>query len=193
MAAQAPGTSSRSRLRASGLDMVRSLGLVTLGLLVWLWFSHPRTPEEVRSVDWVPVASAAAGATDYEVLAPPASFPWPATSARVEDQADGTIVWRVGFLTGEEAYAGLLQRGVFPGQAAQAAEDWVAQETRNGVLEGTVVIGGRTWERSVGDPEPDERRSLVSRDGGTVTVVTGSASWAELERLASALQPVAAP
>jgi hypothetical protein len=175
------------------MDMVRSLGLVTLGLLVWLWFSHPRTPDEVRSVDWYPVAVAAAGATAYEVLAPPASFPWPATSARVEDQPDGTIVWRVGYLTDEEAYAGLLQRGVFPAQATGAVEDWVAQETRNGRAEGTVVIGGRTWQRSVGDPEPDERRSLVAQEQGAVTVVTGSASWAELERLAAALQPVAAP
>ncbi len=192
MAAQAPGQ-PRSRMRATGMDMVRSLGLVTLGLLVWLWFSHPRTPDEVRSVDWVPVAAAAASGSAYEVLAPPATFPWAATSARVEAQPDGTSVWRVGFLTDEEAYAGLLQRGVFPGQAAQAAEDWVEQETRNGVPEGTVELGGRTWERSVGDPQPDERRSLVSRDGGTVTVVTGSAPWAELERLAAALQPVAEP
>jgi hypothetical protein len=180
-------------MRATGMDMLRSLGLVTLGLLVWLWFSHPRTPDEIRSVEWYPVAVSAASAAPFEVLAPPAAFPWTATSARVEPQPDGTSVWRVGYVTAGEDYAGLLQRGVFPDQAAGSIGDWVAQETRNGQPEGSVTIGGREWERSVGDPEPDERRSLVTREGGTVTVVTGSAQWPELEQLAASLQPVPQP
>jgi hypothetical protein len=41
-----------------------------------------------------------------------------------------------------------------------------------------------------GDPTPDERRSLVAVEDGIVTVVTGSAQWAELEQLASTLEPV---
>jgi hypothetical protein len=177
-------------MRGTGMDMVRSLGLVAIALLVWLWFSHPRTPDEIRSVEWYPVAASAASAGAYEVLAPPAAFPWTATSARVEPQPDGTTVWRVGYVTAQDAYAGLLQRGVFPAQAEGSIEDWVAQETRNGRPEGTVTIGGRAWERSVGDPEPDDRRSLVTREDGTVTVVTGSADWSELEQLAASLQPV---
>lgn len=173
------------------MDMIRSLGLVAVVIGIWMWFAHPRTPEElVKAVDWWPVAQAAQESGPYEVLAPPAGFAWSATSARVEPQSDGTLVWRVGFVTPEESYAGLLQRGVFPEQAVGSQDEWVAAETRDGAAGESVTIGDRTWLRLEGVPTPDERRSLVAVDGGRVTVVTGSADWAELEQLAGALRPV---
>ncbi len=179
-----------SRGRQLGTDMIRSLGLVAIVLLIWLYFSHPRSSDAIREVEWAPVAQAAASAAPYEVLAPPVAFPWPATSARVEPQADGTLVWRAGFYTPDEEYAAILQRGEFPAQADKAQEDWIADETRKGVAGGTVTIADREWTRMEGDPTPDERRSLVLVEDGTVTVVTGSATWAELETLAGTLAPV---
>lgn len=180
-----------SRGRQTGRDMVVSLGLVGAVLGVWLWFSHPRTPDAVKEVDWWPAAQSAASAAPYEVLAPSQALPWSATSARAEPQPDGTLVWRVGFLTPAGDYAAVLQRGVFPEQAVGSVKDWVSAETRDGAGGEEVVIAGRTWTRTVGDPQPDERRSLVASQAGTVTVVTGSASWDELEALAAGLEPVA--
>ena len=173
------------------MDMIRSMGLVAVVLGIWLWFAHPRTPDAIHTVAWYPTAQSATQVTSYQVLAPPESFGWPATSARVEPQPDGTIVWRAGFYTPDEAYAGLLQRGVFPAQAQGSIDDWIAEETRNGVSAGSVTLDDREWQRLEGDPTPDEKRSLVSVDDGTVTVVTGSAEWPELERLAGSLEPVA--
>ncbi len=181
-----------SRGRQVGMDMVRSLGLVALVLLAILWIGHPRTPDAVRQVPWQAVAERAAGEADFQVLAPPDALTWVATSARVEPQPDGTLVWRVGFLTPSGDYAGLLQRGEFPEQAAQAQQEWWEEETRQGAATGTALLGGREWTRLVGDPTPDDRRSLVISDGGTTTVVTGSAQWAELEQLAAGLRPVPA-
>jgi hypothetical protein len=172
------------------MDMLRSMGLVALVLGAWMWFSHPRTPEGINEVDWWPVAQAASEAAPYEVVAPPAGFAWPATSARVEPQPDGTVSWRVGFYSQAEDYAALLQRGVFPEQAQGSIDEWIAAETRQGVAGSSVTIGGREWIRMEGDPTPDERRSLVAADDGTVTIVTGSAQWAELEQLAAAVRPV---
>ncbi len=179
-----------SRGRHVGLDMVRSLGLVALVLLGILWLGHPRTPDPVRAVEWGPVADHAAAQAGFVVLAPPPALSWVATSARVEPQPDGTLVWRVGFLTPQGDYAALLQRGVFPEQASQAQQAWLAGETRNGVPEGAVDLADLRWTRSVGDPTPDDRRSLVLDEGGTTTIVTGSASWSELEQLAGMLRPV---
>jgi hypothetical protein len=179
-----------SRGRQVGMDMVRSLGLVAIVLGVWMYFSHPRSSEAIREVEWAPVAQSAATAASYEVLAPPVTFPWPATSARVEPQADGTVGWRVGFYTPGEEYAAVLQRGQFPKQAVAAQTDWIESETRDGVAGGSVTIGGREWTRMEGDPTPDDRRSLVLVEDGTATVVTGSAEWAELETLAGTLAPV---
>ena len=180
-----------SRGRQVGMDMVRSLGLVAIALLVWLYFAHPPTPDVVREVEWAPVAQSAAEVASYEVLAPPVTFPWPATSARIEPEPDGTLAWQAGFYTPEEDYAAIMQRGSFPEQAAQAQQDWVDTQTRNGVPGETVNVGGRDWTRLEGDPVPDDRRSLLLIEGGTVTVVTGSASWLELETLAGALDVVA--
>jgi hypothetical protein len=172
------------------MDMVRSLGLVALVLVVWMWLVHPRTPDAINEVDWWPAAQSASAAADYEVIAPPESFGWPATSARVEPQPDGTTAWRVGFYTPAEEYAALLQRGVFPEQAQGAVDDWVATETRDGLAGEVVTIAGREWVRLEGVPTPDERRSLVAVEAGTVTIVTGSAPWSELEELAATLRPV---
>ncbi len=83
----------------------------------------------------------------------------------------------------------MLQRGVFPEQATGSVNEWLGTETRQGVAEGTVEINGREWTRMVGDPQPDERRSLVHSEAGTLTVVTGSADWAELAALATSLVP----
>jgi Protein of unknown function (DUF4245) len=179
-----------SRGRQLGTDMIRSLGLVAIVLLIWMYFAHPLSSDAVREVQWAPVAQSAAAAAPYEVLAPPVTFPWPATSARVEPQADGTLGWRAGFYTPDKEYAAVLQRGEFPEQAVKAQQDWIESETRNGVAGETVTIGGRQWTRMEGDPTPDERRSLVLIEDGTATVVTGSAPWVELETLAGTLAPV---
>lgn len=180
-----------SRGRQLGTDMIRSLGLVALALLVWLFFAHPRTPDAVRSVPWAQVAESAATSASYPVLAPPATFGWAATSARVEPQPDGTIAWQAGFFTPEGDYAAIMQRGQFPQQAAAAQQDWIDAQTRNGVVGESSSVGGRDWIRLEGDPVPDDRRSLLLVEDGTVTLVTGSASWAELETLASGLDTVA--
>ena len=185
-----PVAGGRSRARQVGMDMIRSMGLVAVVLGLWLWFSHPRTPDAIRTVEWYPTAQSASKVSSYQVLAPPESFGWPATSARVEPLADGTIVWRAGFYTPGEEYAGLLQRGVFPEQAQGSLDEWVAEETRDGEEAGTVSIDGRDWTRLEGDPTPVERRSLVSVAEGTVSVVTCSAPWSEIEQLAGSLEPV---
>lgn len=177
-----------ARRRQLGMDMVRSLGLVAIALLVWLYFAHPQTPDTVRSVQWVPVADSAAATASYDVLAPEDEFSWSATSARIEPQSDGTVAWQAGFLTPEQEYAAIMQRGVFAEQAEQAEQDWVAEQTRNGTGSETVRLAGVDWTRLVGDPVPDDRRSLVSVQNGVVTVVTGSAEWAELETMAGGLE-----
>jgi hypothetical protein len=174
----------------AGRDMLLSLGLVGAALVIWMLLAHPRTPAGVLEVDWIEVAQAAAESAEFEVLAPAVALGWPATSARVEAQPDGTQVWRAGFLTEEGKYAALLQRGVFPEQAAASKQLWIADETRRGRDAGSVLIAGQRWTQLEGESVPDERRSLLREADGTVTLVTGSASWGELEHLAEGLRPL---
>ena len=72
----------------------------------------------------------------------------------MEPQPDGTLAWRAGFYTPEEEYAAILQRGEFPEQAAQAQQEWIDSETRNGVAGDTVMIGGRAVDADGGRPDP---------------------------------------
>jgi hypothetical protein len=184
------GRVASTRGRQVGRDMVISMAVVGLAIGVWMFFVHPRTPDPVKAVDWSAVATQAALGNPYPLLAPAASFPWTATSAWVQPEPDGTVIWQLGFYTPAQDYAAVVQRGVFPEQAQGSVEEWIAAQTRNGEERGSVDIGGGTWTRLEGDPTPDDKRSLVSEADGTVTIVTGSAQWAELEQLAAALQPV---
>ena len=178
-----------SRGRQLGSDMIRSMGLVAIVLLIWLYFSHPRGSDAIREVEWAPTAVSAATAASYGSSPLPRRSRGPRPRAR---RAAGR--WhrglRAGSSTPEEEYAAVLQRGEFPEQAAQAQQEWIDSETRNGVAGETVAIGGREWTRMEGDPTPDQRRSLVLVEDGTATVVTGSAPWSELETLAGTLAPV---
>ena len=170
------------------MDMVRSLGLVAVGLLAWMYFAHPRAVDPVHEVAWAPVAQAAAAAATYEVLAPPAAFPWPAT-ALGGAAADGTLAWRAGFYTPEEAYAAILQRGEFPEQAAQAQRGLGRAGARDGVAAGTVTIAGRKWVRMRATRSPTIAGPWSIEDG-TATVVTGSATWPSWRPLAGGCSPV---
>ncbi len=156
-----------SRGRQLGTDMIRSLGLVAIVLLVWMYFSHPRSSDAIREVEWAPVAQSAATAAPYEVLAPPVTFPWPATSARVEPQADGTLAWRAGFYTPVKEYAAILQRGQFPDQAATAQQDWIrggdAQRRRWGNGHASAGGSGRGWRAT--RPRTTAGRWCSSRTG----------------------------
>ncbi|WP_165865574.1 DUF4245 domain-containing protein [Vallicoccus soli] len=184
-AARAP----QRRVRGGGTvgDMVRSLALI-LGIVAVVLVLVPRpSGETVRTVDWRPVAQQAAGSATYDVLVP-AGLPedWRSTSARV-DRAPGeggSVAWTIGFVTPEDDYAAT---GQSDGDAAVFVEDL----TKQGAATGTVEVGGATWERRERDLAGEPRRSLVRELDGSTVLVTGTASWAELEVLAGSLRPQA--
>ncbi len=114
----------------------------------------------------------------YQILAPEGlSERWRATSARYEPDPGGTT-WHLGFVTPQDAYAGLEQS-----DGRRTA--FVDEMTNQGAPEGTTQIDGVTWERRL---RPSRlQRSLVLEQGDVTTIVTGTASWDELQELASSL------
>ena len=62
----------------------------------------------------------------------------------------------------------------------------MSRETNRGLVDGTLEVAGRSWEKRYRPAK--EVRSLVLRDGGVTVVVTGTASYDELARLAVALR-----
>jgi Protein of unknown function (DUF4245) len=115
----------------------------------------------------------------YPILAPVGlSDRWRATSARYEPHETATT-WHLGFVTPQDAYAGVEQSDGVP-------RTFVEEMTNDGAPDGTTEIEGLTWERRL--RESKAQRSLVLTQDNVTTVVTGTANWDELQDLAAALR-----
>lgn len=174
-----PTGKANARLRQTVGDMVRSMALVLLvvGVLVLL----ARTPENdpVRVVDVGGPLGVATAMAPFPVVMPTAIEGYRATSARYEATpgSDPDPAWHVGWVSTGGEYVQL-------GQSATTNPDYLDEQVAGGEPVGEALIEGRAWERR----ETPERRSLVLADGGVTTVVTGTESWAELERVAASLE-----
>jgi hypothetical protein len=160
--------------------MVLSLGLVMIaGFVMYLFIPHDDTAPDVKRVDYRVELLTARRAASYPVAAPeglPAE--WKATSVRF-DGADSDA-WHLGFQTPDDEYVQVEQsarvkRSEFIDEATQGARK----------TEKTERLAGRTWTRYT-DGRYDAL-VLESADGST-TVVAGTASWAELTRMAESLK-----
>jgi hypothetical protein len=172
---------SRSRMRQTVWDMVRSMALVLAVVFVIVLLAWRPTPEAVRVVDPAPVIAQALTQAEFEVLAPSGlDEGWRPTSARWEPTAESgdDLVLHVGYVTPAEAYAQVVQ-------STDTSSAFLAEQTTDGLETGSQDVGGVQWQRW----ESEKRRSLVRPGEESVVVVSGTASWEELVALAAALAP----
>lgn len=162
-------------------DMVRSLGAVLVLVGIVVAFNIADQPGSVvRDIDYSGALTQARQQATYDVLAPqPIPTGWRATSARTRPDGD-SVTWHLGLVTESGAYAGVEQ--------TDGGRDGFVEQFADGARSaGTVRIAGAAWRR-LEDGEPEER-ALVRTDDGVTTVVAGSASWDDLERLTVSLRP----
>ena len=169
---------SRRGTRGTVADMLRTLAVI-LGCVAVLVLIVPR-PNEVRQpdVDAAGAARTARASLGFEP-AVPAGLPagWAARRSEVQVGTDRVRMWSLQYWTGR-GYASVRQaRGATPG--------WEARQVTDGREDGTVTVAGREWV--VRSRTDRGITSWVLRAGGLTTVVTGTASAAELETLASHL------
>ncbi len=167
------------RMRQTVRDMLISM-LVVSGVVVLLVLPWNRgSSDPVRVVDPAPVVAGARAAEPWPVLAPQGlSADWRCTSARISTASDGQDVVRLGYVTPAATSAGLVQ-------SATKEVAFVRDESVGGDAVGTVDVAGRTWQEL---ESPDgTRRSLVRQVDGATYVVTGSASWADLQTFTASL------
>lgn len=174
-------TPRRRRGRETVGDMVRSLAVVLVVVFAVVALTVRQDPSgQPRRIDYSATLAQARSQAPYDVLAP-VGLPraWRATSARTgpEGSAYG---WHLGLVTPAGDYAGVEQSNA---GRASLVDSVAAGATRDG----RVRLGGRSWQRLTGGSP--EKRALVLGGAGSSTVVAGSASWAELRRLAGALSP----
>ncbi|OIJ85452.1 DUF4245 domain-containing protein [Streptomyces colonosanans] len=159
-------------------DMVLSLALIGLMAgVIYLFIPHSDGAPDLKRVDYRVEVLTARRAAAYPIAAPeglPDS--WKATSVRFE--AEPSDAWHLGFQDPDGQYVAIEQSTQKPSLFIEAATQG-AQETKV-----TQDIGGRTWQRYTGG----RYDALVLKDNGSTTLVTGTASFAQLTKMAEALR-----
>ncbi|WP_425580401.1 DUF4245 domain-containing protein [Streptomyces thermocarboxydovorans] len=173
------GVAGKSSVQKSARDMILSLGLIGLvSGVVWLFLPHDDSDPELKRVDYRVELLTARRAASYPVAAPE-GLPkaWKATSVRYRGE-EGEA-WHLGFHTAEGEYIGVEQSTrkpvLFIEEATQGAEK----------TDVTQKINGQTWTRYDGDHY--DALVLQGKDGAT-TVVTGTAPFGQLTKMAQALR-----
>lgn len=166
-------------------NMLRSL-LVIGAIMAVVVLIFPQVQPQAPDVDVVETAQQIEGSTGWTLVVP-RDLPegWVPTRAQYRRSTDGLMTWHAGFQTPSGDYAALQQ-------TLDATDAWVTTQVNRSPQVGELEVAGRFWEQY--DRSGKVQRSLVDR-GGTgemTTVVTGTASWDEMEQFAASLGPVPA-
>jgi hypothetical protein len=158
--------------------MILSLGLIgLLAGVIYIFIPHDGSEPPLKRVDYRVELLTARRAASYPVAAPE-GLPktWKATSVRYDGSEFDA--WHLGFHDADGQYVAIEQStqkpALFIDTASQGAE--ATKETQR--------IGDRTWQRYDGN----HYDALVLRAKGSTTVVTGTASFAALTKMAQALK-----
>lgn len=177
--------SASSYAQGSVANMLRSL-LVIAAIMSLFVIVFPRLQPQAPDIDVTETAQQIERSTGWGVSAPDA-LPqgWVPMRAQYHRHTD-LMTWQAGFETPDGEYAAFSQ-------TMDATDSWVEQLVARAPQVEPVEVAGQSWDR-YDRSDGKVQRSLVQRgpDGELTTVVTGTASWAELEALAGSLTPVSA-
>jgi hypothetical protein len=176
-------------LKFSARNMVWSLLPLTVLILVMVWWTQLRQPDQaVRPVEINGSEFLASQRASYPLLVPQGlSAGWQPTSVRTDAGAatepGDPVTLQIGWFTPEGEYAGFV---VSDDARVQALTDVLDHAT----AAGTAQVDGVPWQRlTTGRGET----ALTRTEGPATLLVTGSASEQELETLAGSLAPYRAP
>ena len=182
-----PAVERAARMNAA--NMARSLLPLVLICLVIVWWTSFRQSADVqpiREIDPSSTVDLAAARAGYQVLVPQGlDEEYRPTSARTDagDAGGGDpVTLQIGYVTPSEEFAGFVV-------SDDRRADAVAGVLDGAQDDGTVEVQGESWTRST--TEKDET-ALWREVDGVIVVVSGSASDAELETVASAVEPYSA-
>ncbi|OAR24585.1 hypothetical protein A8W25_19585 [Streptomyces sp. ERV7] len=170
-----------TRGKQSVRNMLQSLAVIGIAVaVIYMFVPHDGKKDPVKAVDYRVELLTVRRAAPYPVAAPvglPDQDKWKATSVTYDGQADNA--WHLGFLDPDKEYVAIEQ------SSAPDRDKFVKSVAKRAAkTDRTQEIAGATWRRWEG-PKYD---ALVREDKGSTTVVTGTAGFAQLERMAAALE-----
>lgn len=182
------GGVARSRGGGRLRDLFISLAVLLIPVVLIAWFFTRNTDgPTVETVEWRPVAEAAATAAPFTVLVPRAvPESWRATRARwtlaghagLDGQPATGDTWQLGFVDDRPMYIGLDQSNA-------PAAAFISSVTRNGSATGTSAVRSQTWTRY--QSADGRTRALVLTSGTSTAIVSGDLAYQELESFAQTL------
>jgi hypothetical protein len=189
---QAPPQADPAVARAAKMNaanMVRSLlPLVLICLVIVWWTTFRQSPDvnPIREIDPSSTVDLAAARAGYQLLVPQGlDEEYRPTSARTDAGNAGEgdpVTLEIGYVTPSEEFAGFVV-------SDDPRADAVASVLDGAEDGGTVDVEGESWTRST----TEKGETALSREAdGVVVVVSGSASDAELEAVAGAVEPYSA-
>ncbi|WP_407560841.1 DUF4245 domain-containing protein [Streptomyces sp. 184] len=155
---------------------------VTCGVsLVVYWGVIPREGDgnEMAAVSYSQELGQARRAAPYPVVAP-VGLPddWRANSVTYRGTGDHGTTWHLGFVTPDEEYVAVEQ-------GSERPDSFVRKVTHEARPTGeTRQVAGEEWARYEGR----QYDALVHKGDGVTTVVTGTGSLKQMERVAAALK-----
>lgn len=175
------------------MDMVRSLGLIAVIIAVTLIFVpgliHPSKSDEVQPLDYSNYLEGFHSLTKLTALAPaPVPTGWHANSGSLTGPLQAEHL-RIGFVTPDEKYAGLVQSVGTPAVVIRTLLGKSAVTPT-----GHVMIAGASWDQRTSSRHEMAFTHIFAptsraASAGVITViVTGSASPQQLETLAASLK-----
>jgi hypothetical protein len=96
----------------------------------------------------------------------------------------GTVTWQLGYMTPDGSLASLEETNASAGA-------FVRRMTNDGTPVAPARVDGQTWSLNE-TPSRGQRSMYVTSPAGFTVVVTGNATWAELDELAASLHRIAA-
>jgi hypothetical protein len=109
---------------------------------------------------------------------------WSAVSVRYTGNATGTMTWHAGYQTPSGTFVAVEQ-------ARDADRAWISAQTDGAAPTGTTQAGGRTWTTYERDGTTlNSMLAAPDGAGGLTTLLTGTASFADLRVVAEHLRPV---
>lgn len=186
MAAQqgVPARGASHYAKGTAANMIRSMAVIIVIAFALYFISGRTNGSSTDTVDVVGTAQHHAQQSGHP-YAYPKDLPdgWEASTVRYAS-ASGVMAWQAGYSTPDDTYVSLRQ-------AADPDEEWVGAQVQGGEVVGELTTDdGREWVKHSVDGAV--QRSLVlepQESEGLTTVVTGSASWAQLQLFAEELVP----
>ncbi|MCQ4210388.1 MULTISPECIES: DUF4245 domain-containing protein [Streptomyces] len=160
-------------------SLVLSLGVCVVAAgVIYVFVPHDDSKEPtVKRVDYTIELLTARRAASYPVAAPEGlAKSWKPTSVRYRGEANEA--WHLGFLDPDGQYVAVEQSTDKPSRFIDDASQGAEETSR------TQRIGGETWQRYKGE----KYDALVLKGNGSTTVVTGTADFDGLTKMAQSLR-----